>query len=115
MLPKPPPSPGAPRTLPPWDSRSALLIATDLPLAAKLPNSGTAGAFHFRSSPGSLAILARNPPRLVAREQIGGRAPAGLVLAIHEGECLPVVVADDEARRGLFDGPWQEDWAGYLL
>ena len=32
---------------------------------------------------------------------------AGLVLAIHEGECLPVVVADDEARRSLFDDPWR--------
>ena len=26
---------------------------------------------------------------------------------MHEGECLPDVVADDEAGRGLFDGPWQ--------
>jgi len=23
---------------------------------------------------------------------------------MHEGECLPVVVTHDEARRGLFDG-----------
>jgi hypothetical protein len=45
--------------------------------------------------------------RASSREQLAGGSSAGLVLAIHEGECLPIVVADDEARRGLFDGQWR--------
>ena len=39
----------------------------------------------------------------------------GLVLAIDDGECLPIVVTDDEARRGLFDGPWQEGLGGLFV
>ena len=43
-------------------------------------------------------ILPRYAPRLIAREQLAVGSSAGLVLAIDEGECLPVAVADDVAR-----------------
>ena len=52
--------------------------------------------------------------RLASSHVSSFAAVQGLVLAIDDDERLPVVT-DDEARRGLFDGPWQEDWAGYLL
>jgi len=45
--------------------------------------------------------------RLAYRASAALPAVPGLVLAIDDGECLPVVT-DDEARRGLFAGPWQE-------
>ena len=38
-----------------------------------------------------------NPLRVVAGEQISGRAPARITLEIHVGERVPVLVADDEA------------------
>jgi hypothetical protein len=53
--------------------------------------------------PRQLGDVHSNAPRFIARQQFAGGASAGLVLAIDEGECLTVVVADDEARRGLFD------------
>ena len=37
------------------------------------------------------------PARLVPREQIGSRAPAGLLLIVEIAELLSVLVADDEA------------------
>lgn len=40
---------------------------------------------------------------------------AELVLAIEDGECSPIVVTDDEARRDLFDGPWQEGLGGLFV
>ena len=45
-----------------------------------------------------LGDVHRNAPRLIARQQFAGGSSAGLVLAINEGKCLPIVVADNEAR-----------------
>ena len=49
-------------------------------------------------SSGSLAMLAAIRRRLVTGEQLARRPAAGLILAIDEGQRLPVGVADDEAR-----------------
>jgi hypothetical protein len=54
-------------------------------------------------------------PRFVAFEQLGRRPPTGLVLAIDEGERLPVGVAHDEARGGFFDGPGRREAAGLVV
>ena len=44
--------------------------------------------------------------RAIAREQTGGRAPAGLILAIDEGERRAVVVTNNEGRLvDFFDVP----------
>ena len=40
----------------------------------------------------------RDPPSLVAGKQMRGCTPAGLVLEINVGDCLAVVVSDDDAR-----------------
>jgi hypothetical protein len=56
------------------------------------------GGFSIEPATWKYATSGFNP----TREQLAGGSSAGLVLAIHKGECLPVVVADDEARRGLF-------------
>jgi hypothetical protein len=37
--------------------------------------------------------------------QLDGSSAAGLILVIQEGECLPIVIADNEARLRLFDRP----------
>jgi hypothetical protein len=47
-----------------------------------------------------------NPSGLIARPALP--VVPGLVLAIDDGECVPIVLTDDKARRGLFDGTWQE-------
>jgi hypothetical protein len=39
-----------------------------------------------------LGDVGRHPPRFVAREQLGGRAPAGFVLQIDVGESLAVAL-----------------------
>ena len=52
-----------------------------------------------------------NPPRLVTGQQLGCRTSAGLILTIDEGQCLPVAVADDEARGGLLDRPRRREAA----
>ena len=48
------------------------------------------------------AKVIRNAPRLIAREQTGGRAPSGFGLEIHVSQRLPVVVADDETTAVVF-------------
>ena len=46
---------------------------------------------------------------LVLCHEIGGRAPAGLVLKIDVGEGLPVVVPHDETGVGFFGCPgWRK-------
>jgi hypothetical protein len=45
-----------------------------------------------------LGDIRRDPPRLVAREQLGCRPAAGLILAIDEGPCLFIGLAHGEAR-----------------
>ena len=44
-------------------------------------------------------------PGLVTGEQLARGPATGLVLAIDEGQRLPVAVAHDEARSGFLDGP----------
>jgi hypothetical protein len=46
----------------------------------------------------------RDPPRLVAGEQLRRRSPAGLVLEVDVGERLAAAIAHDQTRRRLFDG-----------
>ncbi len=48
-----------------------------------------------------LGEVRRDPPRLVAREQLSRRSSARLVLEIDVGERLPASVAHDEAIRGF--------------
>ena len=43
-----------------------------------------------------LGDVRSDAPRLVAGEQIGSRAPAGVTLEIDVGERLTVLVADDD-------------------
>jgi hypothetical protein len=50
------------------------------------------------SSSGNLAMLAGDPPGLVAREEVR-------VMRCAAGKRLPVGVADDEGGLGLLDGP----------
>jgi hypothetical protein len=65
-----------------------------------------------------LGDVGGDTPRLVTGEQLARRPATGLILAIDEGQCLPVGVADDEARGGFLDGPrWrkaagQRHWFG---
>jgi hypothetical protein len=47
--------------------------------------------------PRQLGDVGRDPPRLVAGEQLGRRSPARLVLEIDAGEFLPAAVLQDEA------------------
>jgi hypothetical protein len=75
------------------------------------PGHSHGWGFSFPQQRQQLCDIRRYPPRFVAREQLAGDSSAGLILAIREGECLPVVVADDEARRGLFDGPGRREAA----
>jgi hypothetical protein len=50
-----------------------------------------------------------DPPRLIACEQTGSCAPAGIILAIDKRQRPPAVVADNEARSRFFDRPgWWE-------
>jgi len=42
--------------------------------------------------------IRRDPPRLVLRELLGRRSPAGLILEIDAGERLAAVVAHDKTR-----------------
>ena len=55
-----------------------------------------------------LGDVGGDAPRLVAGEEVGGSAPAGLLLEIDVGERLPVGVADDEAGVRLLDGPGRQ-------
>jgi hypothetical protein len=45
---------------------------------------------------------------------MGRSPPARIVLAINEGECLPIVIADDEARCRFLDGPRRTEAAGLV-
>jgi SAM domain (Sterile alpha motif) len=44
-------------------------------------------------------------PGLVTGEQLARGPPSGLILAIDEGQRLPVAVAHDETRSGFLNGP----------
>jgi hypothetical protein len=50
-----------------------------------------------------LGDVGSDAPRLVLREQLGRRAPAGLILEIDIGKRLAAVVADDKARIQFID------------
>jgi hypothetical protein len=55
---------------------------------------------------GQFGDVCRDPPRLIAREQIRGRSATRLVLIIDVAQRLPV---DDEARAVVLDIPgWRE-------
>ena len=45
-----------------------------------------------------LGEVRRQPPRLVAGEQLGRRAPTGLLLEVEIAERLPGIVADVTGR-----------------
>ena len=74
-----------------------------------LARRGAHGPSSFRrNSSGSLAMLAamRRGRRC---QQLARRAPPRFILAIDKGECLPVVIAHDEAGGGFLNGPrWRE-------
>jgi hypothetical protein len=44
-----------------------------------------------------LRRVGRNPPRLVFREQLGRRSPAGLILEIDNSQLFAGIVFDDKA------------------
>jgi hypothetical protein len=52
-----------------------------------------------------LSDVGRDPPRFIARKQISGAAPTGLLLEINVGKRLPIEVAHDKARVGFFSSP----------
>jgi len=54
----------------------------------------------------------RDPPGLVAAEQLGSWPPAGFLLEIDIGERLLVAVADDKAGVRCLHGPWRREAAG---
>ena len=54
----------------------------------------------------------RRSPGLVAGEQIGGRAPARLLLIVDVRECRPGSVLDDEGGAVVLDGPRRREAAG---
>jgi hypothetical protein len=59
-----------------------------------------------------LGDVGGDPPRLIAGEQLGRVASAGVILAIDEGQRLAVVIADDETRRSLLDRQGRREAAG---
>jgi len=63
------------------------------------------------SSSGQLGDIRRDPPRLIFREQLGRRSPAGLVLEVDIGELLTVVIAHHKAGRLFFDLPRRREAA----
>jgi hypothetical protein len=78
--------------------------------------AATSSRLAFRRRPAQqqlrqLGDVGRDAPRIVAGEELGRRSPSRLVLEIDVGECLPIVVADDEARVGLLDGPGRREAA----
>ena len=62
---------------------------------------------------GQAGNVRRDAPCLIAREQTGSRAPAGLILEIDEGQRLLFRVPDDEARLSFFDRPGRREAAGH--
>jgi hypothetical protein len=58
-----------------------------------------------------LGDIRRNPPRLVLREQLGGRAAAGLLLEINVSELLAATVNHDKAGGLFLDGPRRREAA----
>jgi hypothetical protein len=55
-------------------------------------------------------------PGIVGGEQLGRRSPSRLLREIDVGECLPVLIAHDEAVIGLLDGPGRREAAcGWLV
>ena len=87
------------------DDNAATLAALDIPSnrgALPLP----------RKQLRQLGEVDLQPARLVPREQIGSRAPAGLLLIVEIAELLSVLVADDEAGViHLVDGPGRREAA----
>jgi hypothetical protein len=59
-----------------------------------------------------LSDIRRDPPCLVACEQLGCGPSSGLGFEIHISQCHPVIVADDEAAAiVLFDVPGRRESA----
>jgi hypothetical protein len=50
-----------------------------------------------------LRDIGRDPPRLVAGEQLGRRSPARLLLVVHGSKLLAGAALHDEARADIFD------------
>ena len=60
-----------------------------------------------------LRYIRRDPPGLVAGEQLRRRAPPRLLLKIDVSQRLPVGVADDIAGLSLLDRPGRREAAGH--
>jgi hypothetical protein len=75
----------------------------------------TAARLRSRMKIGQLGDVDGDPPSFVAREQVGGSAPAGLLLIIDVAERLLISIADDEARAVIFKVPWWREAAAWLL
>jgi hypothetical protein len=58
-----------------------------------------------------LRNICSNPARLIPREQVGGRAPAGLVLENRRRRSALVAIAHNEAGVGFVDGPGRREAA----
>jgi len=63
--------------------------------------SGEMSHFLFAQKFRQLGDVRRDPPRFVAREQLGCRSPAGLVLEVDIG--LAATIPNNEAGGGLLD------------
>jgi hypothetical protein len=75
------------------------------------PHYARATALKAEQQLRQLRHVDRNPPRLVLREQLGGRAPAGLLLEINVSELLAAMVNHDKAGGLLFDRPGRREAA----
>jgi hypothetical protein len=85
-------------------AQSALVFARQFPATSQYsPQSATPHRDPLKAEQQlrQLRYIDPNPPRLVLREQLGGRSPAGLLLEINVSELLAATVNHDKAS-GLF-------------
>ena len=71
-----------------------------------------ADIFRLSAAIRQFSYIRRDPPRLVAGEQLGRRSTPRLVLEINIGKRLPAVVADNKAGGLFLDSPRRREAAG---
>jgi hypothetical protein len=60
-----------------------------------------------------LGDIGRDPQRLITRQQLRRRAPAGLFLVIDLGQLLSGAVCHDEGSIDVLDGPRRREAASW--
>ena len=65
----------------------------------------------WRKFPRQPRYLGGDPPRSVARRQLGGRSADRFILEIKTRHRLTVLIADDETKRLLVNGPGRREAA----